>query len=92
LKIFDEFKILSKSHEEILESTKDFFQKSEKLTFEDFQLKSKDNSSFLEGFGLFQYFFLPLFQPIEKFLSTENYFEKTGSLWWIINHHRIHIT
>eukprot|EP01080_Neovahlkampfia_damariscottae_P001007 gene1007-9913_t len=76
--ILNEFQILSIKLEETMEDVKYFFEKNEQLDFEEFQLKSKKNSAFLEGFGLFKYFFSPLIEPIEKFLEPKNYFEKTG--------------
>jgi phosphatidylserine/phosphatidylglycerophosphate/cardiolipin synthase-like enzyme/Ca2+-binding EF-hand superfamily protein len=68
------------TQQEIEQLILDFFGEKELLSQNDYLIQSQTVKYFVEGLGIFDYIFYPLYRPIKEFLSIESPNERSGVL------------
>lgn len=56
------------------------FSNKTELTFQDYLLVASEEKYLVEGLGLFEYIFHPMYNPIQEFLNSKRPYEKSGLL------------
>jgi phospholipase D1/2 len=59
---------------------RNLFADKTEISFQDYLLTAAVEKYLVEGLGVYDYIFLPLYNPIQEFLSSESPYEKTGPL------------